>query len=238
LGWRYLMDFLSTLSNIQFALQNAPKFVVWLTSVQGESLLGLAGSVMIVLAFFAGEKRQEPPVIPPTPTRVTASPPVPNIVYCGWNAHPVNARDHYISQEPNGKDHALTIDFRNQPLDSGPVGDAEVVQAELIYYLSSGSVYLKIDHATWLGEDYNSVRMDGNSKRSVIFLVQKNGERDLSAVEDERESLQRRPPLIYNSVIKANTAYTIELYLTVDGIRWGPYKYAVTLQPEFDFKPI
>lgn len=68
LGWRYLMELLSTVSNIQFALQNAPSVIRWITSNQGDGILGLIGVSMIVVVFFVRDKSGAP-VAPPVISR-------------------------------------------------------------------------------------------------------------------------------------------------------------------------
>jgi hypothetical protein len=55
-GWQYLMEALSTVSNIQFAFSHASGFIKWVASTQGEGVLGLAGICMLVWSSLVRDK--------------------------------------------------------------------------------------------------------------------------------------------------------------------------------------
>jgi hypothetical protein len=186
---------------------------------------------LIVWAFLVGEKPKQANPSPHDKSHAS------NIIPCGWNVYKVGIQDYGIKQGPNEVDQAFTIDFKNQPLETNLVGKAASVQAELTY-MSSGEIYLRVDHGLWLGESFYSTRMEPNTKRGVVFLLLQQHTRDFIAVGNERDDINRTPPLDFDVVIRENDKYTIEVHLTIDGIRRGPYKYMLILKPEFDFRPI
>jgi hypothetical protein len=183
---------------------------------------------------------------PLRPPRAEEKKKSPNIQYCGIEAYDVTTSDYWISRHPTRLSASTAFDmgakaivlcFKNQPLGTD-LNDAEDVQAEIRWLMKNGETYLTVHHGTWLDENYNSTDIPVNSKRGLIILVVYEN-KTMYAVDDDRESTVRRPPLIYNEVIAENDEYVIEISLVIDNIKDdGIYKFLVKTKPELNLEPL
>lgn len=156
-----------------------------------------------------------------------------NLVVCDIGTYGAKCKGTSIEIDGGGEYTVVVASIMNRPLDNGePIEYAEHVQAELTFRLPGIEHSLTIHHAVWLGEDFNHTDIAPNAKRNLVIAVERDHDKEVFVVQDNREHLNRYGGLEYNSISDGTQTFSVEISLVENAKRIpAVFYYKLGLNP-------